>query len=92
MYYEQHQTKGHATNRCGGLRNKIQRLIENGFYVCPTKVEDIEEEHVNVIFHEDVCTTLTRGRPRTTTNLVTCEKELPKYPRSFNLIEQLKNT
>lgn len=61
--------------------------------MCPTKVEDIEEEHhVNVIFHEDVCATLTRGRPRVATNLITCEKELPKDPRSFHLIEQLKNT
>jgi len=39
-YYEYHQTKGHATNRCGGLRNKIQRFIEDGFYVCPTKVKN----------------------------------------------------
>jgi len=43
-YCEYHQTKGHATNGCGGLRNRIQRLIEDGFYVCPTKLEDLEKE------------------------------------------------
>ena len=92
-YYEYHQTKGHATNGCRGLRNKIQRLIEDGFYVCPTKVEDIgEEQHVNVIFHGDVCATFTRGRAEVVIDLITCEKELPKDPRSFDLIEQLKST
>jgi len=39
-YYEYHQTKGHATNGCGGLRYKIERLIEDIFYVCPTEVKD----------------------------------------------------
>ena len=61
--------------------------------MCPTKVEDSkEEQHVNVIFHEDVCVAITRGRARVVKNLITCEKELSKDPRSFNLIEQLKNT
>ena len=41
-YCEYHQTKGHATNGCAGLRNKIQRLIKDGFYVCLAKVEDEE--------------------------------------------------
>ena len=60
--------------------------------MCPTRIEDIEEkQHINVIFHEDVCVTLIRGRPKVATNLVTCEKELPKDPRSFDLIKQLKN-
>ena len=45
-----------------------------------------------MIFHEEVCATLIRGRARAVTDLVTCEKELPKDPRSFDLIEQLKNT
>ena len=44
-----------------------------------------------MIFHEDVCATLTRGRPKVASNIVTCEKELPKYLRNFDLIEQLKN-
>jgi len=44
-----------------------------------------------VIFHEEVCATLTRGRARVVIDSVTCEKELPKDPRSFDLIEQLKN-
>ena len=62
-------------------------------YVCPTKVKDIgEEKHINVIFHEEVFATLTRGRPRVATDPITCEKELPKDLRSFDLIEQLKNT
>ena len=43
-YCEYHQTKGHATNECGGLRNKIQRLIQDGFYVCPIEVKDIGEK------------------------------------------------
>jgi len=43
-------------------------------------------------FHEDVCATLTRGRPKVVTNLVTCENELTHDSRSFDLIEQLKNT
>lgn len=43
-YFEYHQTKGHATNGCDGLRNKIQRIIEDGFYVCPIEVKDIGEE------------------------------------------------
>jgi len=45
-----------------------------------------------VIFHEEVCATLIRGRPRAFIDPVTCEKELPKDPRSFDLIAQLKNT
>ena len=45
-----------------------------------------------MIFHEDVCATITRGRAREMIDLVTCEKELPKDPRSFDLIEQIKNT
>ena len=45
-YCEYHQTKGHA---------RIQRLIEDGFYVCPDRVDENEEEHdINVIFHEEV--------------------------------------
>jgi len=61
--------------------------------VCSTKFKDTgEEQHINVIFHEEVCATLTRVRPRVLTNLVTCEKELSKDPRIFYLIEQLKNT
>jgi len=92
-YYKYHQTKGHATNGCGDLRNKIQRLIKDGFYVYPTKVGDTgEKQYVNVIFHEDVCAVITRGRARVVTNSVTCEKEVPKDPRSFDLIEQLKST
>jgi len=92
-YYEYHQTKGHATNGCGSLRNKIQGLIEDGFYVFPDRVDDTKEEQdVNVIFHEEVCVALARGRPRVITDPVTCERELPKDPRSFDLIEQLKNT
>lgn len=92
-YYEYHQTKGHATNVCGGLRKKIQRLIEDGFYVCPTKVEDIEEvQHVNMIFHEDVCAIITRGRAEVVINPITCKKKLPNDPKSFDLIEQLKST
>ena len=92
-YCEYHQTKGHATNRCGGLRNRIQKLIEDGFYVCLTKVENSKkEQHVNVIFHEDVCAEITRGRAREMIGPVTCERELPKDPRSFDLIEQLKST
>jgi len=92
-YCEYHQTKGHATNGCGSLRNRIQKLIEYGFYVCPDRVDETEEEHdINVIFHEEVCATLTRGRARVITDPVTCERELPKDPKSFDLIEQLKNT
>ena len=45
-----------------------------------------------MIFHEDVCVTITRGRAREMIDPVTCEKELPKDPRSFDLIEQLKST
>jgi len=45
-----------------------------------------------VIFHEEVCETLTRGSARAVTDPITCENELPKDPRSFELIEQLKNT
>lgn len=61
--------------------------------MCPAKVEDAEEEqHVNVIFHEDVCAALTRGRARGMVDPVTCEKKLPKDPKGFNLIEQLKST
>ena len=87
-YCEYHQTKGHATNGCGGLRNRIQKLIEDGFYVCPAKVEDSEEEHhVNVIFHEDIYAAITRGRAREMIDPVTCEKELSKDPRGFDLIE-----
>ena len=60
--------------------------------MCPTEVKYIgEEQHINIIFHE-VCTTLIRGRPRVATDPITCEKELPKDPISFDLIEQLKNT
>lgn len=93
MYYEYHQTKGHATNGCGGLRNRIQRLIEDGFYACLDKVDNTEEEqNINVIFHKEVCATLTRERARAVTDPITCEKKLPKDPRSFDLIEQLKNT
>ena len=74
-------------------KKKIQRLIEDGFYVCPTKVKDTrEEQHINVIFHEEVCVALIGGRPRAVTNSVTCEKELSKNLRSFDLIKQLKNT
>jgi len=54
-YYEYHQTKGHATNGCGILRNRTQILIEDGFYVCPDRVDETEEEHdINVIFHEEI--------------------------------------
>jgi len=61
--------------------------------VCPNKVDNTEEEHnINVIFHEEVCATLTRGRARAVIDLITCEKEIPKDTRSFDLIEQLKNT
>ena len=61
--------------------------------MCPIEVKDTrEEQHINVIFHEEMCATLIRERPRVTTDLVTCEKELPKDPRNFDLIEQLKNT
>ena len=43
----------------------MQKLIEDGFYTCSTKVEDLEgEQHVNVIFHEDVCVAITRVRAR----------------------------
>jgi len=71
----------------------IQGLIEDGFYVCPHRIDNTEEEHdVNAIFYEEVCATLTRGKARVITDPVTCEKELPKDPRSFDLIEQLKNT
>ena len=45
-----------------------------------------------MIFHEEVCASLTRGRARAVIDLVTCKKELPKDLRSFDLIEQLKNT
>ena len=61
--------------------------------MCPNRVDDTEEEHgVNVIFHEEVCVALTRGRSRTIIDPVTYKRELPKDPRSFDLIEQLKNT
>ena len=54
-YCEYHQIKRHATNGCGILRNRIQRLIEYGFYVCPDRVDKIEEEHdINVIFHKEI--------------------------------------
>jgi len=43
-YCEYHQTKGHATNGCGILRNRIQRLIEDGFYECPNKFNNTKEE------------------------------------------------
>jgi len=39
-----------------------------------------------------VCATLIRGRKRVETYPITCEKELLKDPRSFDLIEELKNT
>jgi len=56
--------------------------------VCPTEVKDIgEEQHINVIFHEEVCAALTRGGPRVVIDPSTCEKQLPKDPRSFGLIE-----
>ena len=45
-----------------------------------------------MIFHEDICVAITRGRAREMIDLITCEKELPKDPRSFDLIEQLKST
>ena len=61
--------------------------------MCPDRVEENEEEHdVNVIFHEEVYAALTRGKARKITDPVTYERELPKDPRSFDLIEQLKNT
>jgi len=61
--------------------------------VCPDRVDEIKEEHdINMIFHEEVCAVLTRGRARVITNPITCKRELPKDPRSFDLIEQLKNT
>ena len=61
--------------------------------MCPTEVKDIgEDQHINIIFHKEVCATLIRGRPRVATDPVTCEKELPKNPRSFDLIKQLKDT
>ena len=60
--------------------------------MCPTKVEDPKEEHhLNVIFHEDVCVAIIRGRAKIVIDPVTYEKELPKDP-SFDLIEQLKIT
>ena len=37
-------------------------------------------------------TALTRGRARGMVDPVTYEKELPKDPRGFDLIEQLKST
>jgi len=81
-YYKYHQTKGHATNGCGSLRNRIQRLIEDGFYVCLDRVDETEEEHdINVIFHEEVCATLTRGRERVIIDPITYERELPKDPK-----------
>ena len=47
--------------------------------MCPTEVKDTrEEQHINVIFHEEVCATLTRGRPRVATDPITCENKLPK--------------
>ena len=91
-YYKYHQTKGHAMNGCGSLMNRIQRIIEDGFYVCHDRVETKEEHDINVIFHEEVCVALARGRVRVITDIVTCEREIPKDPRSFDLIEQLKNT
>ena len=45
-----------------------------------------------MIFHEGVYAIIIRGRSREVIDLVTCEKELPKDPRSFDLIEQLKST
>ena len=45
-----------------------------------------------MIFHEEVCSALTRGKARVITDPVTCERELVKDPRSFDMIEQLKNT
>ena len=61
--------------------------------MCPTKVEDLEEEqHVNVIFHEDVCATIIRGRAKIMIDPVTCEREISKDLKSFDLIEQLKST
>jgi len=40
-----------------------------------------------VIFNEEECVALTRGRARAVTDPVTHEKELPKDIRSFELIE-----
>ena len=61
--------------------------------MCPDRVDETEEEHdINVISHEEVCAALTRGKARVIIDLVTCERELPKDLRSFDLIEQLKNT
>ena len=50
-----------------------------------------KEQHINVIFHEEVCVALTSGRPRVAIDPITCEKELPKDSGSFDLIKQLKN-
>ena len=66
------------------LEIEYKRLIKDGFYLCLAKVQDLEEEQdVNVIFHEDVCATITRGRAKIVINPITCEKRAFERSKEF---------
>lgn len=90
-YYGYHRHRGHYSNQCLVLRSIIKGLLDSGKYTILPKANILY--YVNVVINEEICANLRRGKSRQRVEPTTAKKlDVPKDPREYDMLQQLKNT
>jgi len=92
-YCTYHQRRGYTTNSCKALEVYILDLIDQGKYEIQENASNLDHAMNTISLDDNLCVTLRREHPRSNPNLVTNKQvSLPPNPKSYSMIEQLKNT